>query len=579
MLPVIGYEYLLSRIPLRMPPLGRPAQVRPVTRVERMADLLAVPRHVAPAAGASVLQHVLFALEHEDTRLAILHEAQKLVPAEELVRALTAQRLGAYLRRAAFIWEKANGQALPLPWDSAGGNYVDFFEPGSDYTGPQWKRSRKYRVNFNGIGPCEFCPVVGRNAALEQRGQAVLERLRTWVNDPQNQGVLDRVMNWAYLSETRDSYAIENETPAPDKERAFLRTPEQLRDRRPLSEECLVDLQNLVITSAIKQEQAFRRKQNWLQRGGHGALAVRYLPPPPAEVNALMDGLMRTANAREGSVPPLVEAALVSFGFVFVHPFTDGNGRLSRLLAHHSLSLQGALPTVNGNPSELLGWLAPDGSRSVVGNASVSTDADVTIDHVGSLENAATVIARLHRGEKRLVFCDSRSSAEQLSSMLRTHAIRTFVSHASLSVSERRQAEAAFSEERDCVIVATSTLELGIDVGDLDRVVQIDSPSSVSSFLQRMGRTGRRPGGRCNCLFLTTSDNAFLLALGVTRKWSQAWVEAAVPPAQPWHIVAQQALVLSLERGELAPSSPGTSRPRTYRTQPHSSLPHLIGQA
>lgn len=203
------------------------------------------------------------------------------------------------------------------------------------------------------------------------------------------------------------------------------------------------------------------------------------------------------------------------------------------------------------NPGELLAWLAPIGNRSVVGSASVSTDADVTIDHVGSLENAATVISRLHRGEKRLVFCDSRSSAEQLSNMLRAHEVRTFVSHASLSLSERRQAEAAFSEERDCVIVATSTLELGIDVGDLDHVLQIDSPSSVSSFLQRMGRTGRRSGGRRNCLFLTTNDNALLLALGVTQKWSEAWVEAAVPPAEPWHIVAQQALVLSLERGEL----------------------------
>ena len=132
---MIGYEYLLSRIPLRMPPLDRPAQVRPVTRVERMPDLLAVPRHVAPAADASVLEHVLFALKHEGTRLAILHEALKLVPAEDMVRALTAQRQGAYLRRAAFVWEKANGQALPLPWASTGGNYVDFFEPGG-YSGP-----------------------------------------------------------------------------------------------------------------------------------------------------------------------------------------------------------------------------------------------------------------------------------------------------------------------------------------------------------------------------------------------------------------------------------------------------------
>jgi ATP-dependent Lhr-like helicase len=203
------------------------------------------------------------------------------------------------------------------------------------------------------------------------------------------------------------------------------------------------------------------------------------------------------------------------------------------------------------NPQELLDWLAPSGQRQVVGSASVSTDAEVTIDHVASLENAATVIARLHRGQKRLAFCDSRSSAEQLSSMLRAHGVRTFLSHASLSASERRQAEAAFAEEKDCVIVATSTLELGIDVGDLDKVIQIDAPSTVSSFLQRMGRTGRRGDSKRNCLFLTTNNNAFLLALGITQLWSEAWVEAATPPAKPWPIVAQQAMVATLERGEL----------------------------
>src|SRR5439155_186151 len=145
-------------------------------------------------------------------------------------------------------------------------------------------------------------------------------------------------------------------------------------------------------------------------------------------------------------------------------------------------------------------------------------------------------------GENRLVLCDSRNSAEQLSSMLRTHSIRTFVSHASLSLSERRQAEAAFSEERDCVIVATSTLELGIDVGDLDRVIQIDSPSSVSSFLQRMGRTGRRTGSRRNCLFLTTNDSPSLLALGVTPKWATStrpsWAASATSYFCCWPVEA-----------------------------------------
>lgn len=241
-----------------------------------------------------------------------------------------------------------------------------------------------------------------------------------------------------------------------------------------------------------------------------------------------------------------------------LHAFAgDDRGWHLRSVLHRLDQYQGrplqriGLSATVRNPDQLLAWFAPTGQRTVVGSASVSTDADVTIDHVTSLENAATVISRLHRGEKRLVFCDSRSNAEQLSSMLRTMQTRAFVSHASLSVSERRQAEAAFTEEKDCVIVATSTLELGIDVGDLDQVIQIDSPSSVSSFLQRMGRTGRRSGSRRKCLFLTTNDDAFLLALGVTRKWSEAWVEAAVPPSEPWPILAQQAIALVLERGEM----------------------------
>lgn len=74
---------------------------------------------------------------------------------------------------------------------------------------------------FNGIGPYEFCPVVKRDADLEQAGSDILGRLNTWASDPNNAELLDRVVGWAYLSETRDSFAIENEVPSPDKEQAF----------------------------------------------------------------------------------------------------------------------------------------------------------------------------------------------------------------------------------------------------------------------------------------------------------------------------------------------------------------------
>ena len=217
-----------------------------------------------------------------------------------------------------------------------------------------------------------------------------------------------------------------------------------------------------------------------------------------------------------------------------------------------------------GNPAELLHWLqgaevgkrparvvAPHlDARPVSGSTSVPP-GDIQLDYVGSLDNAATVIAALHRGEKRLVFCESRRLVEELGEKLRAKGITTFLSHASLSVDERRRAEEAFAEARDCVIVSTSTLELGIDVGDLDRVIQIDAPATVASFLQRLGRTGRRAGSTRNCLFLTLDESGLLAAAALLLQWSRGWVEPVVAPPEPRHIVAQQILALCLQEHQV----------------------------
>lgn len=348
---MIGYEYLLSRIDIPMMPLGQPARIKPVTRVASMPDLLAIPRHVAPG-DDSILSHVLFALRYETIQIPILEQALRFVVPSDLVAALNQQPQAGYLRRAAYLWEKANAQPLALPIGTTGGNYLEIFDPKKYYTGQVWERSQKYRVVFNGIGPYEYCPVVKRDTALENAGADILGRLHAWVGDPNNAGLLDRVVSWAYLSETRDSYAIENEVPSPDKEQAFLQAMAHLRDKTPLSEEYLVQLQNTVISNPLQAEVQFRTTQNRLQRGGRGAAAVRYVPPPPDNMMALMNGFMRMANAQD-NVPPLVKAALVSFGFVFIHPFIDGNGRLSRLLAHHTLHMKGVLPDVKGSPAIL----------------------------------------------------------------------------------------------------------------------------------------------------------------------------------------------------------------------------------
>jgi len=226
--------------------------------------------------------------------------------------------------------------------------------------------------------------------------------------------------------------------------------------------------------------------------------------------------------------------------------------RLQRL-AGRRLQRIGLTATV-GNPDELLSWLqgaVPATRATVVApESSGMATPDITVDYVGSIDNAATVVASLHGGEKRLVFSDSRSQAEDMARALRERGITTFVSHSSLSADERHRSEQAFAEARDCVVVATSTLELGIDVGDLDRVIQLEAPRTVASFLQRLGRTGRRAGGTRSCLFLATREDSLLRAAALTRLWGTGFVEPVVPPPHPRHIAAQQFMALALQEGQ-----------------------------
>lgn len=231
--------------------------------------------------------------------------------------------------------------------------------------------------------------------------------------------------------------------------------------------------------------------------------------------------------------------------------------RIARV-ARRPLQRIGCSATV-GNAEDLLAWLQ-GGNRLTGVPASVVapsygpvTEVEVGLDYVGSVANAAEVASRLYVREKRLFFADSRRSVEQLAVELRDREVTTFVSHSSLSLDERRRAEAAFAEARDCVIVSTSTLELGIDVGDLDRVLQLGSPTTVASFLQRLGRTGRRPGTVRNTLFLAPDDDALLRAAGLLLLWSEGKVEPIVPPSAPLHIVAQQVIAQALQRSAVTP--------------------------
>ncbi|KPU61753.1 fic/DOC family protein [Pseudomonas fluorescens] len=155
--------------------------------------------------------------------------------------------------------------------------------------------------------------------------------------------MMDRAINWAYLSETQDSFAIEKESPSEDKSRRFIQLLRQAHERIPLSEDYLVTLQNATLSNPYDKAVAFRHEQNHLANGLNGAAGVTYVPPAADLCRELMDQLMYLGNEATKHIDPLVAAGIISFGFVFLHPFMDGNGRLSRFLIHQTLCRAGAL--------------------------------------------------------------------------------------------------------------------------------------------------------------------------------------------------------------------------------------------
>ncbi|HZL16516.1 MAG TPA: DEAD/DEAH box helicase [Polyangia bacterium] len=241
-----------------------------------------------------------------------------------------------------------------------------------------------------------------------------------------------------------------------------------------------------------------------------------------------------------------------------IHAFVsdDRGGHLSAVLERltrfcgKDLQRIGLSATV-GNPETILTWVAGSSTRpaEVVRAPKSTILPKLSMDFVGSEENAARVIAELHPGKKRLVFVDSRRGVESVGKHLRGLGVETFVTHSSLSIDERRAAEAAFENAKDCVIVATSALELGIDIGDLDHVLQVDSPATVASFLQRMGRTGRRPEMVPNFTFLATKDESLWVATGLVNLYRSGYVEPVKLRQRAAHLLAHQILALAIQEG------------------------------
>lgn len=208
-----------------------------------------------------------------------------------------------------------------------------------------------------------------------------------------------------------------------------------------------------------------------------------------------------------------------------------------------------------GNPEAILEWLKGSSKRAgaVIDPPKNKARRDLLIVHRPELEELAEDAAGLGKGAKSLFFCQSRAVTETVAARMREEGTEVFVHHSSVSLEEREAAEHRFHQGSDVCITCTSTLELGIDVGDLDKVFQAEAPDTVGSFLQRMGRTGRRSGSKANTSFFCLSGWTVLQSLALIELARSGWVENVELNPRCWPVLVHQTLAMALAKEGIRP--------------------------
>lgn len=301
---------------------------------------LLTPRH---APQDSLQGQLTFALKWEGVNLAVLSQLFRTVPADQLASMVIRQPTGRYARRVWFLYEWLTGDRLNLP-DASRGAYVDAIDPRMQIA-IAGQHSSRHRVRNNLPGTPEFCPLVFRSETLEELGSLDLSEEARKVVAQVPADLLARAAAFMLLDDSKSSFAIEGERPPASRIERWSLAMGQA-GRYPLDLEELLRLQRLVIGDARFVSLGLRHQGGFV---GEHARDTRL--PIPSHISArhddlqsLLGGLIAFDGRTAQGMDPIVAAACIAFGFVYIHPFVDGNGRIHRYLIHHVLARRGVTP-------------------------------------------------------------------------------------------------------------------------------------------------------------------------------------------------------------------------------------------
>jgi hypothetical protein len=199
--------------------------------------------------------------------------------------------------------------------------------------------SRRHRVRDNLLGTGSFCPVIRRTRTLSDFvDRALADKARETVGRAGGH-LVSRAASFLLLADSRASFEIEGERPPRNRIERWGRAVIQA-GRSKLTRDEIVRLHGVLIEDTRFIQPGFRQDGVFLgERDHNGDPLPEFIGARPVDVPGLMGGLLE-ANERmgEGGLDPVLQAAATAFGFVYIHPLQDGNGRLHRCLIHHVLA-------------------------------------------------------------------------------------------------------------------------------------------------------------------------------------------------------------------------------------------------
>ncbi|MDH3791119.1 MAG: Fic family protein [Rhodospirillales bacterium] len=308
--------------------------------IEQAGWRILTPRHTPRP---TLEGHLTFALKYEGLDLAILKRLFDAVDEGEIETLVRSKPTGGYARRIWFLYEWLTGNRLDLS-DAARGTYVPVVDPKRQYAAIA-ETSPRHRVKNNLPGTREFCPLVFRTEALDQFiAMNLAERARAAVADVPRH-LLARTAAFLLLKDSRSSYAIEGVRAPHDRIQRWGRAIGEA-GRKPLDLEELLRLQRIVIGDARFVRFGLRTQGGFV--GEHDRDTRMPLPDHISarheDLPSLIDGMVAFDHGPAQTLDAVIAAAVLAFGFVYAHPFEDGNGRIHRYLIHHVLAARGFNP-------------------------------------------------------------------------------------------------------------------------------------------------------------------------------------------------------------------------------------------